>query len=91
MRKYSKKYDWSPALAKANNKVYYWRLKLKRSKGFFVSIIIIRSMSLLAALSPDTAFVTNIQEILDRLCSALEERRAKCIYMQSYVRIGYCS
>jgi hypothetical protein len=79
LKKISKKYDWSPALAQANNKVIYWRLKLKRSKGLFVSDSNIQSTSLSAGLPPDLESVTNRQEILDNLRNALKERRTKRI------------
>ncbi len=35
--KYSKKYPWSPALANAIEATRYWKLKLKWSRGLFVS------------------------------------------------------
>jgi hypothetical protein len=36
-KKYSDKFQWSPALAKAVNVVHYWRLCMKQAKGIIVS------------------------------------------------------
>jgi hypothetical protein len=36
-KQHSKRYVWSPTLARSVEKVRYWRLKLKRSKGLFIT------------------------------------------------------
>lgn len=76
-RKFSKKYEWSPTLAKAVSSVRFWRLKMKRSRGLLVSETILRKNQLAASIPEDISAVTNRQDILDHLSLALKDLRRK--------------
>jgi hypothetical protein len=76
-RNYSKQYDWSPAIAQAINRVHYWRLRLKRSKGLLVSEVVLLTKRTLAHISEDVSKITTRQDILQQLRSAIEDRREK--------------
>jgi hypothetical protein len=76
-RKYSKKYDWSPALAHAIYSTHYWRLKLKRSKGLLVSNAALRTNKQKAHLPDSCDAITSRQAILEHLRAAIKNEREK--------------
>jgi ribonuclease HI len=76
-KKYSKKYDWSPTLARAINTVRFWRLKLKRSKGQIVSDSTLSATANKASVPEHFHGITTRHEIIEQLRLAIRDRANK--------------
>jgi hypothetical protein len=75
-RKYTKKIEWSPALAKAVNTTRYWRLLLKRSRNLLVSNVILCNTRRKAGIPASDTNMTR-QEIIENLREAIKDLKTK--------------
>jgi hypothetical protein len=75
-KRYTKRYEWSPTLLQSIEKVRYWRLLLKRSKGIKIHNSTIHRAKIQAGMPSNTEDDTRQPSIITQLREALAKMRS---------------